>query len=168
MCEATYSDVDPTVPYGNQTIDDALYFEDGFKQVYGALHEGHYLVFETNGYAIANDASRNSSEGLSATTATSSHEDPYQRWILHAISDSDEDFEKFEMSSAVDGRYLTTDAALTSENSAAGTFDITYVRGGLYTIANADGRYLAIAGDGRAEFSDAVEEWSVFSVTYHS
>lgn len=169
LCEATYSDVDPTVPYGNQTLEDALYFEDGFKQVYGSLNEGHFLVFEVNGYAIANSATNNSSSaGLSATSATADHEDPSQRWILHAISDLDPDFGKFQISSAVDGTYLTTDASLTSDISSAGTYSIEYIVNGLYILENADGKYLSVNEDGQVELSDASEQWQTFSVTYHS
>lgn len=169
LCEAIYSDVDPTVPYGNQTLEEALYFEDGFKQVYGALNEGHFLVFEANGYAIANSAADNtSSAGLTATSATADHEDPSQRWILHAISDLDEDFGKFEISSAVDGTYLTTDASLTSDISSAGTYSIAYIGNGLYTLDNADGKFLSVAEDGQIELSDVSEQWQIFSVTYHT
>lgn len=169
LCEATYSDVDPTVPYGNQTLEDSLYFEDGFKQVYGALNEGHFLVFEAKGYAIANDAVENSSSaGLTATSATANHENSSQRWILHAISDQDADFGKFEISSAVDGTYLTTDASLTVDTSYAGTYNIEYTSNGLYTLENSDGKYLSMTEDGKVELSDLSATWQVFSVTYHS
>ncbi|KAJ4418534.1 hypothetical protein N0V82_005514 [Gnomoniopsis sp. IMI 355080] len=169
LCEATYSDVDPTVPYGDQTLEDALYFEDGFKQVYGALNEGHYLVFEANGYAIANSASNSSSSrNVTATTATEDHEDPAQRWILHAISELDTDFGKFEISSAVDGSYLTTGATLTNDNSSAGIYDVEFVGNGLYTLKNADGNYLSVDEGGRTALSDVIEKWYAFSVTYHS
>lgn len=157
------------MPYGNQTLADALYFEDGFKQVYGALNEGHFLVFETNDYAIANFVSGNDTLSvLTATAATADHQDPSQRWILHAVSDLDEDFGKFEVSSAVDGVYLTTDGALTSDNSTAGTYDIEYIGGGSYTLKNTEGKYLALTDDGQTKLSDEVEAWYAYSVTYHS
>lgn len=169
LCEATYSDVDPTVPYGNQTLEDALYFEDGFKQVYGALNEGHFLVFEANGFAISNDAAgKSNSAGLATTSATADHEDLSQRWILHAISDQDADFGKFAISSAVDGTYISTDASLTSDASSAGTYSIKYIGNGLYTLENADGKYVSVTQDGQVELSDVSEKWQVFSVTYHS
>lgn len=169
LCEATYSDVDPTVPYGNQTLQGALYFEDGFKQVYGDLNEGHSLVFEANGYAIANSVSNDSSSGsLVATAATADHEVASQRWILHATSELDEDFGKFLISSAVDGTYLTTTAALTSDSSSAGTYNVAYVSNGLYTLEDSDGKYLSVTEDGQIELSDVVGKWYAFSVTYHS
>lgn len=169
LCEATYSDVDPTVPYGNQTLEDALYFEDGFKQVYGALNEGHFLLFEANGYAIANSvADDSSSASLTATSATTEHEAPSQRWILHAMSDLDADFGKFQISSAVDGTYLTTDASLTNDISSAGTYSIEYISNGLYTLENVIGKYLSVTEDGQIELSDVSEQWQTFSVTYHT
>ena len=170
-CEATYSDVDPTVPYGNQTLEDALYFEDGYKQVIGYLTEGHYLVFEANGYAIANPGNDTSSTSLTATAATDDHESISQRWILHALSDAgpgDADFGKFTITSALDGRYLTSDGDLSEAEGDASTFDITYLGSGDYTLANTDGKYLSLSSAGSVELATEAVGYKVYSVTYHS
>ncbi|KAF3759903.1 putative hemolytic phospholipase C precursor [Cryphonectria parasitica EP155] len=166
-CEATYSDVDPPVPYGNQTLEDSLYFEDGWKQVYGYLTEGHYLVFETNGFALTNPGTNDSSD-VTTTAATTDHENISQRWILHALSDADDDFGKFEISSAADGRYITVDASLTSGNSTAGVFGIAYIGGGGYTLQNSEGKYLSVGSSDSLELASSGSSWGIYSVTYHS
>lgn len=167
LCEATYSDVDPPVPYGQQTLEDALYYEDGYKSVFGYLTEGHYLVFESNGYAVANTGD-NTTANVVATAVTFDHDSVFQRWVLRALSDSDDDFGKFKIMSALDRRYITDEASLTSNESMTGTFSIAYIGGGDYTIQNSGGQYLALTGKGDIELDVELTSYKVYSVTYHT
>lgn len=166
-CEATYADVSPTVPYGNQTLEEALYYEDGWKQCQGYLTEGRYLVFEANGYALANPGNSTSSTGLSTTASTTDHESISQRWVIHSLSEPTNDSGDFQISSALDGRYVTASANMVEGNSTAGTFSIAYVGAGGYTIQIEGGQYLAVSDDGAFELVSSGLEWLVYSVTYH-
>lgn len=168
-CEATYSDVVPPVPYGQQTLEDALYYEDGYKQVLGYLTKGHYLVFEANNHALSNPG--NNSTRLAATAASDDHESISQRWIIHALSDAgpgDAAFGKYTITSALDGRYVRGDGKLTGEEEDASTFDIAYVGGGEYTLAGPDGQYLTVTSAGDIQLAAKAVRYTVYSVTYHS
>lgn len=150
------------IPYGNQTEENSLQYEDGYKAIRGYLTEGRYLVFESNGYAITN--SNGSANSLQATTATSQHESIYQRWVSHAQS---LEGTTFIISSAADGRYIAKGNSLTSKESDAETFNITYIGGGDYTIQKENGHYLSISSGGSLDTSSNPASFNIWSVTYH-
>ncbi|KAF3403372.1 Non-hemolytic phospholipase C [Talaromyces pinophilus] len=151
------------IPYGNQTEEDSLYFEDGFKGMRGYMTEGHYLVFEYNGYALTNDGGNSNS--LAASKATSSHDAKSQRWALKALT---AEGTTFNIYSAVDGRYLTTGSTFTTNAKDAEAYNITYLGSGEYAIQAANGVYLEINGAGKLKYSKEPIGFSVYSVTYHN
>ncbi|KAF8522837.1 hypothetical protein JB92DRAFT_3140917 [Gautieria morchelliformis] len=69
------------LPFGEQTRQTSLIIENGFKSVRGAIIEGRYLVFESNGDALAFD---DQSRGLGVAPAVPSHDALTHCFILHA------------------------------------------------------------------------------------
>ena len=165
-CLDTYNVTQPPVPYGpdNENANMMLQTEEGFKQVRGDLTEGRFLVFESNGKALA--AVDNM---LSATAVTATHNDIAQRWVLHVQGEADSNI--FTISSAVDGRYIASDASLTSDASKAATITISDLGNGQgYYLAYETG-VLAMDSSGKMATSAAADEttgFAVYSVTYHS
>lgn len=150
------------IPYGNQTEEEALYFEDGFKGIRGYMTEGHYLVFERKGYALTNDGGK--SNTLATSKATSTHNAKSQRWVLKALS---AEGTTFNIYSAVDGRYLATGSTFTTNANNAEAYNITYLGSGEYAIQAANGVYLEIDSSGKLKYAKKPVGFSVFSVTYH-
>jgi phospholipase C len=151
------------IPYGNQTEEDSLYFEDGYKSVRGYMAEGHYLVFEYKGYGLANPG--NNSNSLSTSAAVAAHNETAQRWVLHALT---EEGTTFNISSAIDQRYLATRNTLTTSVDNAETFNITYLGSSTYSLQASNGEYLDINGADKLSFSKKPIGFSTYSVTYHN
>ena len=151
------------IPYGNQTEEDSLYFEDGFKGMRGYMTEGHYLVFEYKGYALTNHGGNSNS--LATSKATSCHDAKSQRWVLKALT---AEGTTFNIHSAVDGRYLTTGSTFITNAKDAEAYNITYLGSGEYAIQAANGVYLEINGAGKLKYSKEPIGFSVYSVTYHN
>ena len=149
-------------PYGNQTEEDALYFEDGFKGVRGELTEGRYLVFEANGYALYTDGT---SKQFAATPATAAHEDIHQRWVLHAL---EPEGNSFYITSAVNNYYMSQHSSLSISESGAETYNITYMGESKYQLQKENGDYLNIDPAGELSFKSTPVGYNVYSVTYHS
>ncbi|OAA57415.1 non-hemolytic phospholipase c [Niveomyces insectorum RCEF 264] len=151
------------IPYGSQTEEEALFFEDGYKGVRGALTEGRYLVFEANGYALYNPST--AAKQFAATRATPGHEDIHQRWVLHALTPEGS---TFHVTSAVDGKYLSQHSSLSISESGAETYNITYLGNSRYAMRKENGAYLNIKADGTLSFDSTPTGYNVFSVTYHN
>jgi phospholipase C len=151
------------IPYGNQTEATALFFEDGFKQVRGALLEGHFLVFEANGHALTNPGITGQTQ-LSTTPASSAHDDVHQRFVLHGLA---QEGTQFNITSALDGRYISQHTSLAKLKSGAETYNISYLGSRGYALQKENGKYLNIAADGSLSIDDAPVPYEVYSVTYH-
>lgn len=151
------------IPYGKQTEEDALFYEDGYKGVRGYLTEGRYLVFESNGYALSNPEDDGSS--VSASEATTSHDSVNHRWVLHATT---AEGTTFKISSAVDGKYMSQDSSLAKSVDDAETYKIVYFGSSQYTIQKEDGTYLNIGASGSVTLDQEATPYSIFSVTYNS
>ncbi|KAJ5921076.1 hypothetical protein N7466_009402 [Penicillium verhagenii] len=153
-CEATYPVQRPTVPYGQQSNKtEALWFEDGYKEVVGYLTEGRYLTFESSGKALTNagNVSR-----VSSTKALADHSDKHQRWVIHYTSD--EESQVFQISSAVDSKWIGTNGSLASGRSNAANIKITFLGNGKgYSLQYEDGT--TVAG-----LENGIKIWSV---SYH-
>ncbi|KIJ53598.1 hypothetical protein M422DRAFT_241835 [Sphaerobolus stellatus SS14] len=80
-CQAEFPNPQPPVPYGQQTRENSLDIETGFKSVRGALTEGRFLVFESNGLALSYSSLL---KGLSVDKAAPQHDVNTHRFILHA------------------------------------------------------------------------------------
>jgi phospholipase C len=171
LCEATYTTQTPPVPYGNQTLEDSLFFEDGFKQVVGSLTEGRYLTFEIDGWALTNPFSDADGTGLiSISQATSTHESENQRWVIHYSQGEQSGI--FQISSALDGRFIGDFGLLVpaSEQELAANFKITFLgNGGGYTVQYVGGNFLTALGDGILDFAASTAgAFQIYSVSYHS
>ncbi|KKK15636.1 putative hemolytic phospholipase C precursor [Aspergillus ochraceoroseus] len=148
------------IPYGNQTEEEALYYEDGYKGVRGYLTEGRYLVFERNGYALTYNGKK-----VKAAKATSKHDSLSQRWVLHALT---EEGTTFRVASAVDKKYLTVDLTLSASESSAQVFDINYMGKSEYALKLENGEYLNLDHHGKVSQSKEKEAFNIYSVTYHN
>lgn len=171
-CEARYPDPRPPVPYGKQqNVSEALWFEDGFKECVGYLTEGRYLVFEASGHALANPG--DSSNNVTATPATSNHDDKRQRWVIH-YSDGEESG-IFTVSSALDGRWLGASMSLlpASDHGEAAPLRIRFLGNGKgyslqYANATTDVSYITINEDGQVALEPTASgSFTAWSVTYH-
>lgn len=149
------------IPYGNQTEANSLVYENGFKGVRGALNEGHYLTFEANGYALSNPS--DGSKQFKATPATAAHDAKAQRWVVHGIA---EEGTLFNITSAVDGTYISQHSSLSVSVSGAEVYNIAYVGASKYTLQKENGDYLNIAKDGSLDFESTAVPYSLWSVTY--
>lgn len=168
-CQARYPTQRPPVPYGKQSnVKNALFFEDGFKEVVGYLTEGRYLVLEKSGSALTNNARRGS---LSATSARALHDSKSQRWVIHYTAD--EESEIFTVSSALDGRWLGPSGTLVDRSANAAPVRISFLGNGHgYTLQYVStGQYIDIGPQGNFKMQSAQQKLSqgfnVFSVSYH-
>jgi len=150
------------IPYGIQTEETALIYENGFKGVRGALNEGHYLVFESNGYALSNPS--DGTKQFGTTKATAAHDAKAQRWVIHGIAEEET---AFNITSAVDGSYISQHSSLSISVSGAEVYEVVYIGSSLYTLQKQNGDYLNIAAGGTLSFDTKAVPYSVFSVTYN-
>lgn len=166
QCQSLYPVQRPPVPYGEQTLDDALFFEDGFKEVIGSLTEGRYLVLEKSDVALTNTGK---DARLSVSAATDDHQPKSQRWVVHYTGDPESDI--FTISSALDGRWLGSDAKLVNQSSQAAQVKIEFVASQGYTLQYVDGPYLDVTSDGSLTLAGSQKPasgYKLFSVTYHN
>ena len=149
------------IPYGNQTEANSLVYENGFKGVRGALNEGHFLVFEANGYALSNP--NDGTKQFGATPATAAHDAIAQRWTVHGIA---EEGTAFNITSTVDGLYISQHSSLSTSVTGAEVYNIQYVGSSKYTLQKENGDYLNIAANGTLAFEGTAVPYSLWSVTY--
>lgn len=193
MCQARHKTAHPPVPYGkeNAEADPSKLVEEGFRQVRGALTEGRYLVFESNGLALSNTGGKEGN--LTSSNATARHEVIEQRWILNLVAETGT--HEFFIRSALDNSYITHNKTLTPEKENAEIFTITDLGNGKgyrilglgvsNTTQDTDrekelrkgfnpGKTLIVGEGGGVEFLDGEGKgwdggkgWKIFSVTYH-
>ncbi|KAL2206868.1 non-hemolytic phospholipase c [Sarocladium strictum] len=149
------------IPFGEQTEEEALFFEDGFKGVRGYLTEGRFLTFESNGYALTN---LGVDKQFTTTKATDKHEDLKQRWVLHAL---EKEGTTFNVASALDGKWISQHSSLSISRSGAQKFSITRMPDGTYALKKENGSHLNIVKGGGLSFDKNPIGFQVFSVTYH-
>ncbi|KAG0647116.1 Phosphatidylcholine-hydrolyzing phospholipase C [Hyphodiscus hymeniophilus] len=152
----------PDIPYGTQTEENSLVYEDGYKLMRGYLTEGRWLVFESNGYALSNPA--NDKKQFEATAATGGHEALAQRWVAHSLN---EEGTLFTITSAVDGTYLSQHNSLSTSASGAETYNVTYIGNSQYVLQKENGDYTNIGPDGVLAFVSKPTPYKIWSVTYN-
>lgn len=159
-CESSHSSTKPTVPYGKQDPKSALATEQGFKSVRGALTEGRFLTFEMNNFALANHAK-------TTDAATSAHKNKSHRFVVHQSAPLST---IFTLSSALDGRYLSSNLTFVTGAKAAGQFKIVDLGNGSgYTVQTvSDNKYLSIDTKGNLSKGSKVSGFKVYSVSYSS
>ncbi|KAI2791089.1 hypothetical protein POX_c03944 [Penicillium oxalicum] len=170
QCQSKFREQRPPVPYGKQEDPtNALWFEEGYKEVVGYLTEGRYLVAEKGGHALTNSGKRNS---ITMSPATKNHESKSQRWVIHYTEDQES--EVFTISSALDGRWLGPRGTLLpkSQGSKAAPVRITFLGNGLgYALKYANGDQ-SIDVNHRGQLQIATRDgkpeagFKIFSVSY--
>jgi phospholipase C len=153
----------PNIPYGKQTEENSLLYEDGYMLMRGYLTEGRWLVFESNGHALSNPSDgRNQFE---ATAATADHKNLAQRWVVHALT---EEGTLFTVTSAVDGTYLSQHNSLSASVAGSEIYNITYIGNSQYLLQKENGDYTNIHSDGTLEFASTPTPYTIWSVTYNN
>ncbi|CZR52692.1 related to phospholipase C [Phialocephala subalpina] len=150
------------IPYGNQTEGNSLIYENGYRGVRGYIAEGHYLVFESNGYALSNPNS--SQKQFTASPVAAPYDSIAQRWVLHAQA---VEGSTFNISSAVDGLYISQHSSLSLSTTGAEVYNITYVGSSQYILQKENGEYLNIQPGGALSFDSTPIPYNVWSVTYN-
>jgi phospholipase C len=151
------------IPYGQQTEENSLVYEDGFKGVRGYLAEGHYLVFVSNGYALSNP--NNTEKQFEATPATAPYDSMNQRWVVHGLA---EEGTTFNITSAVNGEYISQHSSLSVSVTGAEVYNITYIGSSQYVLRKENGDYLNIVSNGSLSFDSNPVPYNIYSVTYNS
>jgi phospholipase C len=159
-----YPTSQPPVPYGpaNANADPSKLVEDGFKSVRGSLTEGRYLTFEFGGYALTNPGK--TATKVTATKATSSHNDIKQRWIVHSLTEGGNNF---TISSAADKRYIGPRTSLVNSTSGAETYTVKYTASKGYALQS-NGEYLSLDSGGSVQITASPANFELYSVTYSS
>ncbi|KAJ5131342.1 Phosphoesterase [Penicillium bovifimosum] len=171
-CQSRHAQTRPDVPYGeqgNETDPNALWFEEGFKEVVGYLTEGRYLVFEKYGLAITNPANGNR---LIFTPASPGHDQKSQRWVIHY--NDDEESHVFTISSALDGRWIGSGGTLIpkSQSANAAHVKLSFLGNGRGHIMQfvEQGQYIDVDRQGHLNVPDSGavpgSGYKVFSVSY--
>jgi phospholipase C len=145
VCESTYAQTRPPVPYGKQTEANSLISEDGFKVVRGELTEGRYLVFEMNGYALTTSKGQ-----LAASKATPKHGAKAQRFVVWGDSGN------FKLETT-DGKAVTSSSRYTITDLGDG-------KG--YSVKHAAGQYVGINKQGKVTVGQSAKGFALYSVTY--
>jgi phospholipase C len=151
------------IPYAGQTEENSLVFEDGYRGVRGYLTEGRYLVFVSNGYALTNPGTTN--KQFTTTPAAVPYDSISQRWVIHTLLPEGT---TFNITSAVDGKYISQHSSLSTSVSGAEVYNITNVGSSQYILQKENGAYLNIKSDGSISFDFTPIPYSIYSVTYHS
>ena len=151
----------PNIPYGSQTEENSLVYEDGYKLMRGYLTEGRWLVFESNGHALSNPS--DGTKQFKSTAATPDHETLAQRWVVHALTEEDT---LFNISSAVDGTYISQRNSLSDSVTGAEVYNVTYIGNSQYLLQKENGDYTNINPDGTLGFVSRPIPYQVWSVTY--
>ncbi|KAK9236532.1 phosphoesterase family-domain-containing protein [Lipomyces kononenkoae] len=159
--------IQPPVPYGNQTIEDALWTEEGFKHLRGALTEGRYLVFTQNWrqgtYAIGK---YEHSAAVRTFATTDDFSGINYRFIISQVGDAFSD--QFYIKS-VQGGYVTRHGTFIYEKANADVFTINYTASKGYTIKSPSGTYLGTSpSDGSITWSTRETFFDIVSVTYNN
>lgn len=160
FCESQFPVQRPPPPFGKQSTTVSALSEKGFKAVRGALTEGRFLTFESNGFALQSPGF-----GLPefiAGRATATHALTNQHWVLHQTVSGGL---TFKISNAAHGLYLGPLGFMVKDVGLAETFTITYVGAGQYTLQQSDGKYVSIEIHGIVALTEQKTAFSVFSVT---
>lgn len=162
VCQLRFRDkVQPKVPYGKQSEEEALRVESGYKPVRGDLSEGRYLTFEAHGHALSH-----SSDRLGTSKAHPKHNHDDQLFVVHWQGSEPRD-NRFKIASpGRHPRYITSSLKLTKNSKKAAVFKITDLGNGKGHTVTEEGskKQLSISEDGTVAHANH-GTFSVFSVT---
>ncbi|KAK9482755.1 phosphoesterase family-domain-containing protein [Lipomyces starkeyi] len=124
--------IQPPIPYGNQTLEDVLWAEEGYKYLRGALTEGRYLVFaqKSKGKTFA-IGKYDGGAYLHTFTPSKDFSEKNYRFVVHQVGDA---FSKEFYIESVYGGYLTHTGHFVSTTARADVFTIEYTASKGYTI----------------------------------
>ncbi|KAF8479385.1 non-hemolytic phospholipase C precursor [Gautieria morchelliformis] len=164
-CQAMFPDPEPPIPFGEQTRQTSLIIENGFKSVRGALTEGRYLVFESNGDALAFD---DQSRGLGVAPAVPSHDAPTHRFILHATAPPPATTFNIQFAGSPSTAFLDQNNKEATLINNAAVFNITDLGSGKgYTVQQVpSGKFISFSENKASVLlGDHQQTFNVFSVT---
>lgn len=171
LCEAMFPETTPPIPYGQQTRENSLFIENGFKSVRGSLTEGRFLVFQADNMVLSYD---HSTRDLGLTSAppsskfASSSDDI--RFVLHATSPPPATTFKLQFTGAPTNTYIDKNLKGTSSLNNAAIFNITDLGNGQgYTINSLhSSEFIALSSHGKTQeiaLNKSPTSFQVFSVT---
>ncbi|KAF8510409.1 extracellular phospholipase C [Hysterangium stoloniferum] len=164
-CLTEFPNPQPMIPFGNQKLETSLFIEDGFKPVRGALTEGRFLVFESNGFALEYNSQ---TKGLSVERAVPNHDTPTHRFILHATAPPPATTFQLQFAGSPSRGFVDKNFKETTSIDSAAVFAITDLGNGKgYTIKLlSDGRFLAaLEASEKIKLGGALGTFKIFSVT---
>lgn len=171
VCSAKYPDHQPTVPFGKQTEEDALFVEKGFKQLIGNPSEGRYLVFEAMQGSLALAYDRGAVR-LTIGRASVDHSDKLQRFVLTAVNDTPNNnlftIRTASASGNVPTKFITATLQLSANAAQAGQFAISDLGNGqgYHITEKQSGQALSIPTSGPTpKLSPGLLAFKIFSVT---
>ncbi|KAF5343619.1 hypothetical protein D9758_015423 [Tetrapyrgos nigripes] len=174
-CERLFGDtIQPPIPYGNQTEEDSLVTEQGFKSVRGALTEGRYLVIESNDSTLALAISTDNTTFIASPASETKFDVPSQRFVIHATDPTVASANTFKISAGADfdglsSMYITSNLTLGTKDEAA-VFDITFLgvtEGYVFEESGSgSGRFLGMTSDGKVGLGDEAVGMKIFAVSF--
>ncbi|KAF8576244.1 non-hemolytic phospholipase C precursor [Ramaria rubella] len=132
ICQETFPNAQPPIPFGTQTRENSLIIEDGFKPLRGALTEGRFIVFESNGFALSFNSQ---TKGLGISLAVPQHDVDAQRFILHATAPPPATTFTLQFAGSPTTGFVDANQKLTASINDAAVFNITDLGSGKgYTV----------------------------------
>ena len=136
------------------------------QSVRGALTEGRFLVFESNGHALSFDAEQ---KALSVAPTVGSHDSPSQRFILHATAPPPATTFTIQPADTPSTGFISSNHQLTTSMNDAAVFNITdlgFGRGYTVQQVSSNGNFVSFSeGNAAVQLGEQQQTFSVFSVT---
>jgi len=162
LCQAMFPNAQPPVPYGEQSRENSLTVETGFKPLRGDLTEGRFIVFEAGGQALNID-----DHGFATSEAAPQHDTSTQRFVLSSQADPPASI--FTLQSSQSPNIFVSPSLGSTSKSNAGSFEIIDVGAGAgYTLREMkSGKFVVLTPSGPS-LKDTPTLFSLFSVTKSS
>ena len=163
-CLAKYAGfVFPKIPYGQQSLQDSLAVEKGYKPMRGNPTEGRHVAFESGKYALTKRGNK-----VVAGKKTPQHNNRDQLFVLHAVGSAPRDL-RFRISTSTfqdgkTGQYITQQLGLSDNKEDGAIFTISYENGS-YSLENTQTHQHLSLKNGKAALQNDEASFSFFSVT---
>jgi phospholipase C len=135
------------------------------QSVRGALTEGRFLVFESNGHALAVDAE---SKALGVSPAVPSHDSDTHRFILHATAPPPATTFNIQFAGSPSSGFVDPNLKLTASIHNAAVFNITDLSFGKGYIVQqvSNGKFVSLsASKTSVQVADQAQTFNIFAVT---
>ena len=152
--------VQPHVPYGKQSVSDALSVESGYKRVRGDITEGRYLSLENGDHAV-----QVSDGKLTAGAVSKDRKNTDQLFVVQWLGSEPKD-NRFRITDYKQKHYITSDLSLSEDTDNAILFSISDVgNGNGHEVRDTkSGKYLVL-NDGHISLSSDRKTFTIYSVT---